>query len=126
MFLSRRGSLNALEQTKSSAFWARWLEQKMPSADSIGRVCSQLDVSDVRSSVHQVYSRLKRMKALEPPSHGLTRAVIDGHEPTASRRRCCPECCQRIVHTQKGDVLEYYHRYAVPRLVGQDCGFRKF
>jgi hypothetical protein len=120
MFLSRRGSLHALEQTKPSAFWPRWLGQEMPSADSIGRICSQIEVSDVQSSVHQVYSRLKRMKALEPPAHGLMQAVIDGHETTASRRRCCPECCQRILHTQKGDVLEYYHRYVVLRLVGQD------
>jgi hypothetical protein len=120
MFLSRRGSLHALEQTRPSAFWTRWLGHKLPSADSIGRICSQIDVSDVRSSVHQVYSRLKRMKALEPPAHGLMQAVIDGHETTAGRRRCCPECCQRTVHTQKGDVVEYYHRYAVLRLVGQD------
>jgi len=70
MFLSRRGSLHALEQTKPSPFWARWLGQEMPSADSIGRICSQMDVADVRASVHQVYSRLKRMKALEPPTHG--------------------------------------------------------
>jgi hypothetical protein len=120
MFLSRRGSLNALEQTKPSPFWTSWLGQDLPSADSIGRICSKMAVSDVRSSVHQVYSRLKRMKALEPPAHGLMQAVIDGHETTASRKRCCPECCQRTLHTQKGDVLEYYHRYAVLRLVGQD------
>lgn len=120
MFLSRRGSLHALEQTRPSAFWARWLGQEMPSADSIGRICSRINVSDVRSSVHQVYSRLKRMKALGPPGHGLMQAVIDGHETTASRKRCCSECCQRIVHTQAGDVVEYYHRYAVLRLVGQE------
>lgn len=119
MFLSRRGSLHALEQTKPSVFWARWLGQKMPSADSIGRICSGIDVSGVRASVHQVYSRLKRMKALEPPTHGLMQAVIDGHETTASRRRCCSGCCQRIIHTEGGDVVEYYHRYAVLRLVGQ-------
>jgi hypothetical protein len=83
MFLSRRGSLHALEQTRPSAFWARWLGQEMPSADSIGRICSRMDVSDVRASVHQAYSRLKRMKALEPPVHGLMQAVVDGHETTA-------------------------------------------
>ena len=120
MFLSRRGSLNALEQTRPSPFWARWLGQEMPSADSIGRICSQIDLSDIRAAVHQVYSRLKRMKALEPPEHGLMQAVVDGHETTASRKRCCSECCQRILHTQAGDVIEYYHRYAVLRLVGRD------
>lgn len=120
MFLSRLGSLHALEQTRPGRFWARWLGQAMPSADSIGRICSRIDVSDVRTSVHQLYSRLKRMKALEPPVHGLMQAVVDGHESTASRKRCCSECCQRILHTQAGDVVEYYHRYAVLRLVGQD------
>lgn len=120
MFLSRRGSLHALEQTKPSRFWARWLGQEMPSADSIGRICSRMDVSGVRASVHQVYSRLKRIKALEPPAHGLMQAVVDGHETTASRKRCCSGCCQRIVHTEAGDVVEYYHRYAVLRLVSQD------
>ena len=77
-----------------------------------------MEVEDLRVLSHQVYSRLKRMKALEPPGHGLMLAVVDGHETTASRKRCCPECCQRILHTQEGDVLEYYHRYAVLRLVG--------
>ena len=120
MFLSRRGSLHALEQTRPSQFWARWLGQEMPSADSIGRICSRMDASGVRASVHQVYSRLKRMKALEPPAHGLMQAVVDGHETTASRKRCCSECCQRILHTEAGDVVEYYHRHAVLRLVGQD------
>jgi len=120
MFLSRRGSLHALEQTKPSPFWARWLSQEMPSADSIGRICAGVNVADVRSTMHQVYSRLKRMKALQPPAHGLMQAVIDGHETTASRKRCCSACCQRTLHTQAGDVAEYYHRYAVLRLVGQD------
>ena len=31
-----------------------------------------------------------------------------------------PGCCQRILHTTQGDVLEYYHRYVALRLVGQD------
>lgn len=120
MFLSRRGSLNALEQTRPSRFWPRWLGQAMPSADSIGRVCALMKVGDARALFHPLYARLKRMKALQPPSHGLMLAVVDGHETTASRKRCCPGCCQRIVHLQERDVLEYYHRYAVLRLVGQD------
>ena len=120
MFLSRRGSLNALEQTKPSSFWRGWLGQAMPSADSIGRICGLMDLADVRALSHEIYTRLKRMKALEPPAHGLMLAVIDGHETTASRKRRCAECSQRTVHTQAGDVVEYYHRYAVLRLVGRD------
>jgi hypothetical protein len=120
MFLSRRGSLHAMEQTRPSRFWMHWLGAALPSADSVGRICSVMDVSDVRGVIHQLYSRLKRIKALEPPGHGLMLAVVDGHETTASRKRCCGDCCQRTVHTQIGDVIEYYHRYAVLRLVGQD------
>jgi hypothetical protein len=120
MFLSRRGSLHALEQTRPSPFWRRWLGQELPSADSVGRICSRMDLAGVRASMHEVYSHLKRMKALEPPVHGLITAVVDAHETTASRRRCCPECCQRTVHTQAGDVVEYYHRYSTLRLVGRN------
>jgi hypothetical protein len=120
MFLSRQGSLHALEQTRPSSFWRRWLGQDLPSADSVGRICSRMDLADVRASMHQIYSHLKRMKALEPPAHGLMLAVVDAHETTASRRRCCSGCCQRTVHTQAGDVIEYYHRYATLRLVGRD------
>lgn len=119
LFLGRLGSLNALEQTKPSRFWPRWLGQAMPSADSIGRICSLMNVEDVRRVLHHVYVRLKRMKALPPPKHGLMLAVVDGHESTASRKRCCSGCCRRILHTTKGDVLEYYHRYVALRLVGQ-------
>ena len=120
MFLGRLGSLNALEQTKPSRFWLRWLGRAMPSADSIGRVCSLMDVGDVRGVIHDVYTRLKRMKAIMPPAHGLMLAVVDGHETTASRKRCCLGCCRRTLHTTKGDVLEYYHRHVALRLVGQE------
>ncbi|MFN2119909.1 MAG: transposase [Anaerolineales bacterium] len=120
MFLSRRGSLNALEQTESSRFWSRWLGDSLPSADTFGRVCEVMDVDSVRAAFHPLYSRLKRMKALEPPGHGLMVAVIDGHETTATRKRCCPGCCQRIVHTKQGDVVEYYHRNTALRLVARD------
>jgi hypothetical protein len=120
LFLSRRGSLNALEQTKPSRFWGQWLGRALPSADTLGRVCALMDLDAVRAVLLQLYSRLKRMKALEPPGHGLMLAVVDGHESTASRKRHCSECCQRVLHTQKGDVVEYYHRYSVLRLVGRD------
>ena len=119
MFLSRLGSLNALEQTRPSRFWGRWLGGEMPSADTIGRVCARVEVEDVRAVLHQEYTRLKRMKALEPPDHGFIVAVVDGHESTASRKRCCSACCHRIVHTKQGDVLEYYHRSVVLRVVGR-------
>lgn len=118
MFLGRLGSLHALEQTRPSSFWRTWLGTRLPSADSMGRICSLMDLQGLREVIHHVYTRLKRTKALEPPPHGLMLAVLDGHETTSSRKRCCPGCCRRIVHTKRGDVVEYYHRYAVLRLVG--------
>ncbi|GAG43637.1 unnamed protein product, partial [marine sediment metagenome] len=72
MILVRLGSLNALEQTKSSRFWHQWLGGPIPSADTVGRVFSLADCDTVRAGIHEVYARLKRNKALEPPWHGLT------------------------------------------------------
>jgi hypothetical protein len=120
MFLGRLGSLNALEQSKPSRFWRRWLGGELPSADTIGRVCGFVDVEGVRAVLHQKYTRLKRMKALEPPSHGLMVAVVDAHESTASYRRCCSGCLQRVIRTNDGERIQYYHRFVALRLVGRD------
>jgi hypothetical protein len=120
MFLGRLGSLNALEQTKPSRFWRRWLGGELPSADTIGRVCGFVDLEGLRAVFHHEYMRLKRMKALEPPSHGLMVAVLDGHESTASYRRCCSGCLQRVIRTKDGERIQYYHRFVALRLVGRD------
>lgn len=120
MFLSRLGSLNALEHSRPSRFWPRWLGGPMPSADTIGRVCVLVDAEDLRSLHHDLYSRLKRMKALPPPAHGLMAAILDGHESHATFRRCCPACLERIIHTREGDRIQYYHRHVTLQLVGRD------
>jgi len=120
MFLGRLGSLNALEQTRPSSFWRRWLGDEMPSADTIGRVCGLVERDALRAILRQEYTRLKRMKALGPPSHGLMMAVVDAHECGASFRRCCAGCLRRVVHTKEGDRIQSYHRYVALRLVGQD------
>lgn len=36
----------------------------------------------------------------------------------SSRRRCCPQCCQRTITVKKKEVVEYYHRGVVFHLVG--------
>jgi hypothetical protein len=120
MFLSRLGSLNALEQSRPSRFWRRWLDAAVPSADTVGRVGNLVPAEDLRSLLHDLYSRLKRMKALTPPAHGLMAAVLDGHESHATFRRCCPACLERTVHPREGDDLQYYHRQVTLQLVGQD------
>ena len=96
----------------------------MPSADTCGRVCAGLDPQPVRELQRALYTRLKRMKALEPPAHGLTVAVLDAHETHATCRQCCAGCLQRTIRTGAGaavrEHIEYYHRLVNLVLVGRD------
>ena len=120
MFLARLGSLNALAQTRPRRFWSRWLGAALPSADTLGRVATQLEVTGLREVHRQVYTRLKRGKALPPPAHGLIAGVVDGHESHATFRRHCPGCLTRTIHTAAGDRTQYYHRHVTFQLVGAD------
>jgi hypothetical protein len=120
MFLARLGSLNALVQTRPRRFWPRWLGAALPSADTLGRVATQLEVTGLRQVHRQVYRRLKRGKALPPPVHGLIAGVIDGHESHATFRRHCPGCLTRTIHAAAGDRTQYYHRQVTFQLVGAD------
>ena len=120
MMLARLGSLNAAEQTRKSPFWRCWLGGELPSADTVGRVCQLADVQTIRDVNHQVYTSLKRAKALLPPAHGLVIAVFDTHESHASYRRCCDGCLQRTIHTKQGDKIQYYHRAVTCQLVAAD------
>ena len=123
MILTRLGSLNALEQTRSSRFWNQWLGGPIPSADTVGRVFALTDCDTIRAGIHEVYTRLKRNKALESPWHGLIALVLDGHESNASYRRCCPGCLQRTIHTAGGDRIQYYHRNVTAQLITDDMPF---
>ena len=67
MILVRLGSLNALEQTRPSRFWNHWLGGPIPSADTVGRVFALTDCDTIRAGIHEVYTPLKRNKALDPP-----------------------------------------------------------
>lgn len=123
MILVRLGSLNALEQTKPCRFWKHWLSGPIPSADTVGRVFALTDCDTIRAGIHEVYSRLKRNKTLQPSWHGLVPLVLDGHESSASYRRCCPGCLQRTVHTANGDRIQYYHRNVTAQLITDDMPF---
>lgn len=120
MFLARLGSLNALAQTRPRRFWSRWLGAAMPSADTLGRVATQVEVAGLREVHRQVYTRLKRGKALPPPAHGLIAGVVDGHESHATFRRHCTGCLTRTIHTTAGDRTQYYHRHVTFALVGAE------
>ena len=116
MFWARLGSLHALESVSTARFWNRWLAGKMVSADTMGRVHAAMDVGQLRDGLHQLYSRLKRNKAL-PLNLGLDVAVLDGHEQHASYRRHCSGCLRRTVKTAQGERLQYYHRQVTLMLV---------
>ena len=118
LFWARLGSLNALRQTGGSRFWKAWLRWRMPSDDSVGRVFARIESRDLRRGLHQIYSRLKRNKALNGIG-GLSIAVLDGHETHASYRRHCPGCLKRTIHTQEGDRTQYYHRNVTLMLLGE-------
>lgn len=109
MFWARLGSLHALEAVSAARFWRRWLDGEAISADTMGRVHAVLDVAQLRGGLHQVYTRLKRNKAL-PLNLGLDVAVLDGHEQHASYRRHCAGCRQRTVKAEHGARIQYYHR----------------
>ena len=118
MLLTRMGSLNALEQERGNSFWRRWLGRALPSADTIGRVYSRIIVGSIRSLIHQVYSRLKRNKAIKR-TFGFHPLIIDGHEHTSSYLRCCSGCLRRRIHTREEDRIQYYHRNVVAMLSGR-------
>jgi len=118
MFWARLGSLHGLRQSEGSRFWKQWLHHMMPSEDSMGRVYAGLDSNGLRRMVHDIYTRLKRNKALEGIA-GLKVAVLDGHETHASYRRHCEGCLQRKIHTQTGERIQYYHRNVTLMLLGE-------
>ena len=124
MMLCRLGSLNALEQTSHGRFWKRLLGTDLPSADTMADVCTKMDADPIRQMQRDLNARLKRIKALDPPAHGLMAAVLDGHETHATRRQCCSTCLKRTLHTKNGDRTEYYHRLVHMNLVGGERCFQ--
>lgn len=120
MIVTRLGSLNAVEQTRSSSFWRRFLKGPLPSADTLGRVASLMGLEPLRKALRDLYACLKRNKALPPPWHGLIALVLDGHESHATENRHCPECLERTITTLRGEYIQYYHRHVTAMLLAGD------
>ncbi len=117
MSLSQLGSLNALEETKNKgSFWRKWIGEDLPSADTIGRVFSLIPPKEFRQILKSLYSQLKRNKALKPAQGHKFALIIDGHESSCSYLRTCDKCLERVIHTDKGDRIQYYHRYVLSML----------
>ncbi len=119
MIVSRLGSLHALEQDRSRPGWLRRLGTPLASADTIGRVFSELQVESLRAAVHAVYQRFKRNKALGP-FQGHDVLILDGHETHASFRRCCRGCLERRLSDGR---IQYYHRLVLAMIAAQPLPF---
>ena len=111
LMLARLGSLNALEQRKAPALWAKWLGGPLPSADVMGDVAATIRLDQLRALLRRQHGRLKRNKGFGRDRSGLRFLVLDGHEGVSSYRRTWKECLQRVVHLAKGDRTQYYFRY---------------
>ena len=118
LFWARLGSLNSLAQTREAALWRRWLGTALPSADTMGRAFTLLDCAGLRQGIAQVYTRLKRNKAL-PPLEGFATAVLDGHETHNSYRRHCEGCLKRTIKVGASERVQYYHRNVTLMLLSE-------
>lgn len=125
MLVTRLCSFNGVAQTRRSRFWNGFLSgEDLPSADTLGRVCPLMEPAQIRQMQHDLYARLKRGKAIEPPPHGLMEAVVDGHESHATRKRCCDGCLKRTLKHKDGtEHVEYYHRNVTLTLVAKPFCF---
>jgi len=80
MFLTRRGSLNGIEQDlRVPKRLDRLLAGGKPSADTIGRVFGLMDSGPLRAKLCGINHRLRRNKALAT-MWPLWFAAVDGHE----------------------------------------------
>ena len=104
MALCKSGSINSLVNKLKNS----------PSHSSIGRIFCRINCDDIREAIHDIYTTLRKNKALEPSSAFL---IIDGHETNASYRRRCRKCLKRTVHTKNKDHIQYYHRNVTALLV---------
>ena len=104
MALCRLGSINSLVNKL----------MKTPSHSSIGRIFCGINCDDIRKGIFDIYTTLRKNKALEPSSAFL---VIDGHEMSASYLRNCEGCLKRKVKTKNGTRIQYYHRNVTALLV---------
>jgi hypothetical protein len=123
MLLSRLGSLNALEQLDESTKLRKYMGDYLPSADTLGRVFTQVDTDTIRKVQHGIYDRLKRNKVFESPRHGLIALAIDGHETSATYKMGCSGCLQR--ETGEGSKqIQNYHRNVSCELIFDNCCFQ--
>ncbi len=117
-FVLRLGSLNAIEtELRIPRRMEKLVGKRKPSADSIGRIYSVMDLASLRNVLADANHRLKRNKALRT-DWPFRFAAVDGHELFTSRSRCCPECRTRTLTINGEEITEYYHSIVVCHLIG--------
>lgn len=117
-FALRLGSLNAIEtELRIPRRMEKFVGKRKPSADSIGRIYSVMDLDPLRNVLADTNHRLKRNKALRT-DWPFRFAAVDGHELFTSRSRCCPECRSRTLTINGEEITEYYHSVVVCHLIG--------
>jgi hypothetical protein len=115
MCIARLGSLNAIEQLKTSVFLRQQTGGIVASADSIGRIISLVHTDGLRAVNHRLYERLKRNKSFQTPWHGLVVLAVDGHELHATYKRHCFGCLERKIGEE--ERIQYYHRNVTAQLI---------
>lgn len=116
LLLSRLGSLNALEQRRAPASYARWLGGELPSADVMGDALAGMALGPLQELLYHQHQRLKRNKGFARGREGFRFLVLDGHEGVSSYRRTWKECLERVVHFASGDQTQSYYRYVAAYL----------
>ena len=117
MAIGQLGSLNSLEQKPIVGYGRRWVGGKIGSADTMGYGFAHMEPNSIRAMIRQVYSQLKRNKALKPIRAGMIALALDGHESHCSKLRCCKGCLERNLQTKQGVVKEYYHKHVMASLL---------
>ena len=122
LMLTRLGSLNALEQRRAPASWAKWLGGPLPLADVMGDVAATMRLEPLRALLRQQHRRAKRNKGFGRDGDGFRWLILDGHEGVSSYRRTWNGCLERVVHFAKGDRTQAYFRYVGAYLTnGRRC-----
>jgi hypothetical protein len=93
------------------------------SDDTIGYGLDHLDVESIQKMWYMLAMRAKRNGMLRnSPFHDYIVGVFDGIETYSSysAHRNCDRCLSRVVETNRGKKIQYYHRVVVLTLVGYD------
>ena len=123
MLVLGEGSLNGFEQRlkqeERRGLWRKLFSSRAPSADTVGYCFDRIELEGLRDLLHHLYTTLQRNHVIGKLTICGWRALaVDGHELFSSYIKHCDQCCERTVHTKKGERTQYYHKVVVAQLVG--------